>query len=105
MAAPRISLIHATPVAIEPIVAAFRQLWPQAVTTNLLEDSLAADLAAEGRLTDAMIERFVALARYVHGCGADAILFTCSAFGPAIDAARRAVPVPVLKPNEAMLDE
>ena len=105
MQAPRIALIHATPVAIEPIVAAFKRLWPAARTTNLLEDSLSADLAAEGRLTERMIERFIALARYARGCGADAILFTCSAFGPAIEAARAALDDPVLKPNEAMLDE
>ena len=105
MQSPRIALIHATPVAIEPIVNAFKQLWPAARTTNLLEDSLSADLAAEGSLDDRMIERFVTLARYVRGCGADAILFTCSAFGPAIEAARAKLDVPVLKPNEAMLDE
>jgi len=104
-ATPRIALIHATPVAITPIVDAFRALWPEARTVNLLEDSLAPDLAADGLLTDRMIERFLALSRYVHGCGADAILFTCSAFGPAIEAARAAMPIPVLKPNEAMLDE
>ncbi|MGE0558010.1 MAG: aspartate/glutamate racemase family protein [Burkholderiales bacterium] len=102
---PRIALIHATPVAIEPIVDAFRRLWPEARTTSLLEDSLAPDLAADGRLTEAMIQRFITLTRYVHGCGADGILFTCSAFGPAIEAAAKSVPVPVLKPNEAMLDE
>ncbi len=102
---PRIALIHATPLAIDPIVDAFRRLWPEARITNLLEDALAPDLAADGRLTGRMIERFITLTRYVHGCGADAILFTCSAFGPAIEAARAAVPVPVLKPNEAMLDE
>lgn len=105
MTSPRITLIHATPVAIEPIVKAFRQLWPEARITNLLEDSLAADLAAEGRLSDAMIGRFVSLARYARDCGADAILFTCSAFGPAIEAAQRALDIPVLKPNEAMLEE
>jgi Asp/Glu/hydantoin racemase len=105
MHSPRIALIHATPVAIEPIVSAFRQLWPEARTTNLLEDSLPADLASDGRLTAAMTERFVTLANYARGCGADAILFTCSAFGPAIDRARERLDVPVLKPNEAMLEE
>lgn len=104
MSAPRIALIHATPVAIEPIVSAFTRLWPEARTTNLLEDSLSADLAAEGRLTDAMIGRFVTLGHYVYDCGADAILFTCSAFGPAIEATQAALSIPVLKPNEAMLE-
>jgi Asp/Glu/hydantoin racemase len=102
---PRIALVHATPVAIDPIVSAFKRLWPAARTTNLLEDSLSSDLAHEGRLSERMNERFVTLARYARGCGADAVLFTCSAFGPAIEAARAAVDVPVLKPNEAMLDE
>ena len=102
---PRIALIHATPVAIEPICASFRRLWPQAQVTNLLEDSLATDLAAAGSLDDAMLERFRVLAKYSQACGADAILFTCSAFGPAIEAARDTVNIPVLKPNEAMMEE
>lgn len=68
----RIALIHATPLAIDPIVAAFGWLWPEARITNLLDDSLSADLAAEGRLTDIMIGRFLTLARYVHASGADA---------------------------------
>lgn len=90
---------------MQPIGEAFRHLWPAARVTHLLEDSLSADLAAEGRLSERMIERFVALARYAHGARADAVLFTCSAFGPAIEAAAAAVPIPVLKPNEAMLEE
>ena len=55
MSNPRIALIHATPVAIQPIVAAFKRLWPAARTTNLLDDSLSADLAAEGSLSQRMI--------------------------------------------------
>ncbi|MDH3288275.1 MAG: aspartate/glutamate racemase family protein [Betaproteobacteria bacterium] len=105
MTAPRIALIHATPVAMQPIGDAFGQLWPTARITHLLEDSLSADVVAEGRLTRHMIERFVTLTRYAQGCGADAILFTCSAFGVAIEAAAASVPIPVLKPNEAMLEE
>ncbi len=105
MKTPRITLIHATPVAIDPICASFKRLWPQAQVTNLLEDSLSADLAAAGRLDHAMITRFCTLAKYAESCGTDAILFTCSAFGPAIDAARAVVTIPVLKPNEAMMEE
>ena len=104
MKSPRIALIHATPLAVEPITNAFRRLWPEARITNLLEDSLAPDLAAAGQLQPEMIERFQTLSRYVHGCGADAILFTCSAFGPAIEAVASTLPIPALKPNEAMLD-
>jgi len=105
MNAPRIALVHAMPVAIDPVATVFRELWPQAKTTNLLEDSLAPDLAAAGSITLEIVERIVALARYGERCGADAVLFTCSAFGTAIDAAKREVKVPVLKPNEAMIED
>ena len=100
----RIALIHATPVALEPIADAFRAVWPEARTTNLLEDSLSQDVAAAGRLTPAMHQRFCELAAYAERTRADAILFTCSAFGPCIETARRVVGIPVLKPNEAMID-
>jgi hypothetical protein len=102
----RIALIHAMPPSIPPIMAAFARLWPEATLMNLMDDSLAADLAHEGALTPAMTDRFLVLARYARSTGADAILFTCSAFGPCIEAcARELAPVPVLKPNEAMIEE
>ncbi|MBI3041926.1 MAG: arylsulfatase [Betaproteobacteria bacterium] len=105
MTAPRIALVHAMPVAIDPVAHVFHELWPQARITHLLDDSLAPDLSAAGSITPAMVERFIALARYCESCGANAVLFTCSAFGAAIEAAKDSVRVPVLKPNEAMLDE
>lgn len=102
---PRIALIHATALAIDPIREAFARLWPEARITHLLDDSLSADLAAAGKLDSAMIARFETLARYVESTGANAILYTCSAFGVAIESAAKCVKIPVLKPNEAMLDE
>ncbi|MBR0650421.1 arylsulfatase [Roseomonas terrae] len=107
MSAPRrIALIHALRHSPPPIEAAFARLWPGQVLMNLMDDSLSADLAREGALTPRMTERFLTLARYAAGTGADAILFTCSAFGPCIEAcAAELAPMPVLKPNEAMIEE
>lgn len=103
---PRIGLIHALRHSPGPIAEAFARLWPEATLANLLDDSLSADLAAAGRLDAAMTERFITLGRYARRCGAAAILFTCSAFGPCIEAvAADLAPVPVLKPNEAMIAE
>lgn len=102
----RIALIHALRHSPPPIEAAFARLWPRATLMNLLDDSLSADLARDGRITQAMTGRFLSLASYARATGTDGILFTCSAFGPCIEAVQRALsPLPVLKPNEAMIEE
>jgi Asp/Glu/hydantoin racemase len=100
----RIALIHALPHSVAPINEAMARDWPQATRMNLMDDSLSADLAAGGGLDAKMHERFRRLAQYAVDCGSDAILFTCSAFGRCIEAvAREHAPLPVLKPNEAMV--
>jgi aspartate/glutamate racemase len=101
----RIVIIHATPVAINPIQKAFRQDWPEAELVNILDDSLSPDLESAGSQTPDIIERIVALARYGSDIGASGILYSCSAFSDAINAAKSALALPVLKPNEAMFDE
>jgi Asp/Glu/hydantoin racemase len=109
---PRVMLIHAVAEAVAPIHAAFAATWPAVDTYDLMDTSLSADLAADGgALKPRMVERFRTLARYAAAAGpdrrhglADAILFTCSAFGPAIDAVRRELQVPVHKPNEAAFE-
>jgi hypothetical protein len=102
----RIALVHALKHSIVPIEAAFASHWPEARLMNLLDDSLSADVAHDGGITAAMTERFLKLGRYAKGAGADAILFTCSAFGVCIEAvAREQAPMPVLKPNEAMIEQ
>lgn len=103
----RVALIHALSYSVAPINAELARAWPECERMNLLDDSLSADLARSGRGLDAaMHQRFEALASYAEGTGAQAILFTCSAFGPCIEAvAARRPHMPVLKPNEAMVAE
>jgi aspartate/glutamate racemase len=103
----RIALIHALTHSIASINEAFAQIWPSATRMNVLDDSLSADLAANnGVLDTAMHQRFETLADYAVSCGAQGILFTCSAFGSCIEqVARKHASIPVLKPNEAMISE
>lgn len=108
MTAPvRIALIHALAHSVGPINAEMARAWPEATVMNLLDDSLSADLARQGRGLDGdMHQRFESLAAYAVATGAQALLFTCSAFGPCIEAvAARRPQIPVLKPNEAMIDD
>lgn len=102
----RIALIHALAQSLAPVNEALARSWPEARRMNLLDDSLSADLEAGGSgLDGAMQARFDALADYALATGAEAILFTCSAFGPCIDAvARRLAPRQVLKPYSAMVE-
>ena len=102
----RVALIHALQQSIAPVNEELARSWPEAERINLLDDSLSADLARAGGLDVAMTERFLTLADYAVQAGADGLLFSCSAFGPCIEAvARRLAPRPVLKPNEAMIEE
>ncbi len=99
---PRIALIHATSVAVDPIGDAFKSLWPDAEPINILEESLTPDRARSVEIPDDLTDRIVALAKYGASTGSQAVLFTCSAFGPAIEYAATQLAIPVLKPNEAM---
>src|SRR5438552_18322638 len=100
----RIALIHAVTVAIAPVHEAFARLWPAAECVDILDTSLSLDRERDGELTPAMTRRIGALADYAAANGTDGILYTCSAFGEAIEAAAAASSLPVLKPNEAMFE-
>lgn len=100
---PRIALIHAVATAIPPIQHAFKEGWPEATLSNLLDDDLMPAYTREGGLTPHITERICALALYASRTGADGILFTCSVFPQAEDLAKQLVRVPLLKPDEAMI--
>ncbi|NVO15315.1 MAG: arylsulfatase [Rhodoplanes sp.] len=100
----RIVLIHAVMVAMQPINDAFHRLWPDAECVNILDDSLSTDRGKAAEIAPSLFQRFESLSAYAHSIGADGVLFTCSAFGPAIEAVARSAIFPVLKPNEAMYE-
>ncbi|MCM0034686.1 MAG: aspartate/glutamate racemase family protein [Burkholderiaceae bacterium] len=104
MTAPRIFLVHAVDVSMAPASSSFKQQWPEASIINVLEESLAVDMLADGKMTPRMIERFLRLGQYCVDAGADGILFTCSAFGEAINHVKTQQSIPILTSNQAMFE-
>jgi Asp/Glu/hydantoin racemase len=101
----RVFLVHPTPLAVQPVDEAFKTLWPQAQVLNLLDESLYADVGANGELTPALYARVANLFRHCEASGADGIVFSGSTFGPAVEEGRKGIKVPVLRIEEGMMDE
>ncbi|GGZ82246.1 aspartate/glutamate racemase family protein [Streptomyces subrutilus] len=97
--APRIALISATPTAVGPAVAGLAEGFPAAQPWNLLDDRLLADAPHDGPPTAQLMERMRRLIGYAVAGGADAVLLTCSLYGPITDTIES--PVPVLAPDTA----
>ena len=76
---PRLALIHATRVAMDPVERAAEALWPEAEIISILEEGLSVDRAATPGLTTELAERILGLTRYAELARSDGILFTCSA--------------------------
>jgi len=107
---PRIILISALAQSPGPALEAMRVIWPEAAATNLIDDSLASDFAAIGSITQDIYDRFLTLGRYAasshDGSARTAgLLFTCSAFRPAIERVKADLSIPVVTPNEGAFDE
>jgi hypothetical protein len=101
----RVFLVHPTPLALPPVDEAFKRLWPQAQVLNLLDESLYADVGANGELTPALYARVANLLHHCEASGANGIVFSGSTFGPAVEEGRIGIKVPVLRIEEAMMDE
>ncbi|MPZ37363.1 MAG: hypothetical protein GEU95_04745 [Rhizobiales bacterium] len=101
----RIFLVHPTPLAMPPVEEAFRTLWREAQVLNVLDESLYADVGANGELTSPLYARLASLLRHCEASGADGIVFSGSTFGPAVEEARKGMTVPVLRIEEGMMDE
>lgn len=103
--APLVAVINATPASVSPAKAALAEAFPEAAVWNLLDDRLISDAEAAGGLTPALSRRMLSLIDYASTGGADAVLLSCSMYGPVLDQARRAHALPMLSSDEALFEE
>ena len=95
-----IGLIHALEESEEPIRESFQKIWPEAKLSEYSDFQLSVDRA--NGLDEASIRsRIIDLGQQAVNDQVDAILYTCSAFGEAIEAAKSQFSLPILKPNES----
>ena len=91
--------------AMDAAVRAFTTDWPAARVSNLLDDSLFAWVREAGGVVPGMYDVFRDLTRHMVRREADGILFTCSAFRQVIDACIAEFALPIVKPNDAMIEK
>lgn len=99
-----LALIHTSKVflTVETMMEGmFAEIMPDVRLINIMDDSLLPDVMAEGEISTAVTRRMCAYVMAAEAAGADAVLSLCSSLGPAIDAARKLVRIPVIKIDDA----
>jgi Asp/Glu/hydantoin racemase len=81
------------------------ELVPEAERFHIADESLLGVTRRTGSLTPATRRRVLGYVESAAEAGADLVVVTCSSIGPAVDASRDFVPVPVLRIDEPMADE
>jgi Asp/Glu/hydantoin racemase len=97
----RIAFIHTVAMLVERFRPRFQSELPDADCFHMLDESVLQDLLRGGP-SPAITRRIVTLATLAADAGAGLIVFTCSSTSPSIDAARKVVPVPIVKIDDAM---
>jgi Asp/Glu/hydantoin racemase len=98
----RVAVVNATPASVQPATDGLAEGFPEAVAWHLMDDRLVTEADAAGGMTPALMRRMLSLIDYAVRGGADAVLLSCSMYGPAAKLARRLYDVPVTGSDEAM---
>jgi Asp/Glu/hydantoin racemase len=80
------------------------ELLPDDEIIHFVDSDVLATVVREGGISADSEQRMVLLAEAAERAGADVIFSACSSLGPTLDAARKAVDVPIVKIDDAMAE-
>ena len=103
--AKRLALIHTASFLAPLFTDLCKKAGEDVEVFNIVDESLIGNTIAENRLTPGTSKRVATYIQSAEEAGADAILVTCSSIGPAVEAARPFVNVPVLRIDQPMADQ
>lgn len=99
-----IGFVHTVTSLTTAFTELAEELVPGADVFHITDETLLAITRREG-LTSTTRRRVLGYVESAAEAGADIVLVTCSSIGPAVDASREFVDVPVVRIDEAMTDE
>jgi len=80
------------------------EMLPDDEIIHFVDSDVLATVVREGSISADSEKRMVLLAEAAERAGADVIFSACSSLGPTLDAARKAVDVPIVKIDDAMAE-
>lgn len=101
----RLALIHTAGILISVFGDLCKEIMPGVKTFNIVDESLIGNTIEAGKLTPTTSKRVSTYIQSAEEAGADVVLVTCSSIGPAVEATRPFVSVPILRIDEPMADQ
>jgi aspartate/glutamate racemase len=97
-------IIHTSDVSVSDAKNLFKELAPNIIVRNIIDDSLLPEVLANDGITKSVTKRICTYAILAEIAGADLIFNQCSSVGEAADIARELVSVPLVKVDEKMAE-
>lgn len=101
----KLAIIHTTPATIESLKTLAEDVIPGVQVFNILDDSILPQLLANGGDISEVKGRFISYGQAAYQAGADVILSACSSVGELAELLRDEVPIPVVRIDEAMVEQ
>ncbi len=100
----KITAIYTGQGLLEPLSALLKREIPDLQLSNIVDDSLIADVIAAGGVTKDVVRRLVRYYAIAGERGADYILNTCSSVGEVVELGRQLVTTPILRIDASMAE-
>lgn len=101
----RVFAVHTALALVEPVTQLFDEHLPDVKLNHIVDDSLIQEVIEFNRVTPAVARRLVNCYQMAVDARADIIFNTCSSIGEIAQAARKMIPIPLLKIDDPMAIE
>lgn len=101
----KIGIIHTSFVSVEDLKRLFKEIIPDAVLTNIVDDSLLREVSANGGINENIIRKMCIYADNLRREKVDLIFNQCSSVGEAFEIATLDYEIPVLRVDRAAAEK